>query len=257
MPGSERSKENNVVCPESTIESASRRNYVDQPAPKQSGGKNNKLVCESTIDSAPRRDFIRKAALVTATAGIGGVLLGKNVIPQSYAIDRVVCCYIVARNSVAVDAIWAVCCCPQSAPNNGSSLLPGIVFGCRTGGEGISSARTCGAPNKDGIDFWTDFGKRVSITNCGRVGIGTSAPESTLEVQGCVPVEGQSLLHNGCAVAFEAASDTSIGVIRSSYIRTWPARKIPKFSHGPVQELLELWMPYRLDSVRNWRHNTS
>ncbi len=67
----ESNSKNAVVCPESSIESANRRNSLQKPIAKQSA--NNKLACESTIESSLRRDFLRKASIVTA-AGVAGVL---------------------------------------------------------------------------------------------------------------------------------------------------------------------------------------
>lgn len=48
--------------------------------------QDRELVCpESTVESAPRRSFIRKAAVGAAALGIGGALLGSGKLPRSYA----------------------------------------------------------------------------------------------------------------------------------------------------------------------------
>jgi hypothetical protein len=61
--------------------------------------------------------------------------------------------------------------------NNGSiSSLGALRFGYSNGsGEGIASKRTAGG-NQYGLDFYTNFTNRMSITNAGNVGIGTTAP---------------------------------------------------------------------------------
>ena len=66
---------------------------------------------------------------------------------------------------------------------NAGSYTPGVRFGSGDTGEGISSDRT-GTANKDGIDLYTDFTPRLSVTNGGSVGIGTTTPGYTLDVRG-------------------------------------------------------------------------
>jgi hypothetical protein len=183
VPSEQKSNsKNTAVCPESTLESAVRRNYVQKPESNQNKG------CESTIESAPRRDFIRKAALVTAAAGVGGVLLGKNSIPVSHA----ACCFtapdLQATHCVAVDSCLK---------NNGSGLSPGLHFGGFGSGEGIASPRVCcpKSPNLYGLDFYTGRSKHMSITNCGNVLIGNiclspGPPGCTLDVRGGIIARG-------------------------------------------------------------------
>src|SRR5262249_50428283 len=65
----------------------------------------------------------------------------------------------------------------QGNANNGT--LPGggntsLTFGSGSG-EGIGSQRTAGT-GQYGLDFYTGFLKRVSISQVGWVGIGTNAP---------------------------------------------------------------------------------
>lgn len=48
-------------------------------------------------------------------------------------------------------------------------------------GESISSRRTTGG-NRYGLDFYTSYASRLSITQTGNVGIGTTAPTATFEV---------------------------------------------------------------------------
>ncbi len=60
---------------------------------------------------------------------------------------------------------------------NAGTITPGIRFGMGNSGEGISSDRT-GAVNPNGIDVYTNFTPRLSITHSGNVGIGTTNPTS-------------------------------------------------------------------------------
>jgi hypothetical protein len=60
---------------------------------------------------------------------------------------------------------------------------PLLTFGQQLSGEGIGSKRNAGG-NQFGLDFYTDFTPRLSITNGGGVGIGTQAPEAALHVNG-------------------------------------------------------------------------
>jgi len=64
--------------------------------------------------------------------------------------------------------------------NNGS-VSPGIRFGSGGTGEGISSNRT-GAANQNGIDLYTNFTPRLSVTNSGYIGIATTSPANQLDV---------------------------------------------------------------------------
>lgn len=142
---------------------------------------NESLVCpESTIESANRRNFMVRAAVAATTVAVGGTLLDRaSAIPHSYASSSICC--LDSKASVVVDT---------KNCNDGLSLAPALLYGCATTGEGISSARKCGAANLHGLDFWTDFDKRMSITHCGNVGIGTVTPSSTLCVNGSLGVNG-------------------------------------------------------------------
>jgi hypothetical protein len=72
---------------------------------------------------------------------------------------------------------------------NKGSYTPGLRFGSGNPGEGISSDRV-GTVNQWGIDFYTDYLPRMSVTNAGSVGIGTQAPAATLEVNGTGQFDG-------------------------------------------------------------------
>ncbi len=73
----------------------------------------------------------------------------------------------------------------HSSLNDGTSgLFPTTALRFGSGaGEGISSKKTVGG-NVNGLDFWTSTVNRMSITNAGNVGIGTSAPNIKLDVRG-------------------------------------------------------------------------
>jgi len=75
----------------------------------------------------------------------------------------------VTSGTVEVDA---------AAINNGS-WFPGLSFA--GGGEVIASNRA-GTTNQYGLDFFTNYAPRLSITNAGLVGIGTQDPQYMLEV---------------------------------------------------------------------------
>jgi hypothetical protein len=66
---------------------------------------------------------------------------------------------------------------------NTGTVSPGVRFGGGETGEGISSDRT-GTANPNGIDLYTAFVPRLSLTNAGFVGIGTTAPAYALDVRG-------------------------------------------------------------------------
>jgi hypothetical protein len=84
---------------------------------------------------------------------------------------------------------------------------------CLPTGQAIGSQRNCctrgvchyPGNNKFGLDFYTGFHKRMSITNSGKVGIGTSTPSSTLEVAGSI-----SGVESSCGIAvYGLASSTT------------------------------------------------
>jgi hypothetical protein len=129
---------------------------------------------ESTIESANRRNFIKKAVLVTAASGTAA--LGRNfVIPESSASSaaNVSACNVYARDCVFVDT---------NGSNNGLKLEPGLRFGCSGSGEGIASNRTaaCCGP---GLDFYTDNKLRMSIYKSGGVNVSGSVSASSVSAE--------------------------------------------------------------------------
>ena len=67
--------------------------------------------------------------------------------------------------------------------NNGNTNGYGLSFGISSG-EGIASQRTGGsrATGLYGLQFYTDFGNRMTILQDGNVGVGTNGPAAALEI---------------------------------------------------------------------------
>jgi hypothetical protein len=70
----------------------------------------------------------------------------------------------------------------QAGANSGN-LNPGLTFGNKSG-EGISSNRAAGGVNANGLDFYIASAVRMSLTQAGRLGLGTAAPAAQLEISG-------------------------------------------------------------------------
>lgn len=83
----------------------------------------------------------------------------------------------------------------QADDNSGSSLAQGLKFGHSDTGEGIASQRVLAPPpiaqipgvsygsNRWGLDLYTNHLVRMSITNGGKIGVGTQTPSRAIEVQ--------------------------------------------------------------------------
>ena len=177
------------VCPESTIESAVQRNSppkkvippVSISIDKSTSKGEKKLACESTIDSALRRNFIKRAAVVTAAAAIGGSFIGSNavskLIPNSSAKSSPDFCE--TYHCLKVTNELEVVCGPLYLGAN-AALLVGKPY--------------CG----DG---------RFVVTTCGKVGIQNPCPAETLCVQGTAKVTAP-----GSCTALYAISGSGTGV---------------------------------------------
>jgi len=95
--------------------------------------------------------------------------------------------------------------------NNGVDVKgSGLTFGLSSG-EGIASKRTAGG-NQYGLDFYTGFAPRMSITsaaNGGNVGIGTTSPLAPLHVHAATD---ENYLARDVNVALGLAPGTFLGV---------------------------------------------
>jgi hypothetical protein len=88
-----------------------------------------------------------------------------------------------------------------------SSINHGLRFGGSVSGEGISSNRQFGSgTNTTGLDFYTSFSPRLSITNDGNVGIGTTTPNVSLDVAGGIRARGD----NGYTFSFPGDDDSGM-----------------------------------------------
>jgi hypothetical protein len=67
---------------------------------------------------------------------------------------------------------------------NSGGVSPGLRFG-QASGEGIASQRASSGDNQYGLDFFTDYTRRISISENGYIGIGIASAEGTmLDVSG-------------------------------------------------------------------------
>ncbi|MBL9120590.1 MAG: tail fiber domain-containing protein, partial [Phycisphaerae bacterium] len=94
----------------------------------------------------------------------------------------------------------------ESNVNNGG-LPSSLRFGSFSG-EGISSNRVGGA-NHIGLDLWTNATKRLSITNDGKIGIGTATPTARLHMP--ATGSGQAIEFPGLRVFENSMSPNVVG----------------------------------------------
>lgn len=193
-----------------------------------------KAVCpESTIESANRRNFVKRAALTATAVGVGSTLLAGNILPGASAKSNSpkthFCCICTGK----LDATSVYSCnlgifdnvyldiseyC-NGNPNHG--ITGELYFGGCCTGERIGSQRhnctICGYPpgkNLEGLDFYTGSSKRLSITNSGQVGIGTCSPCHQLQVvapnQQGIRIQGPSSCV-GAALSFQTTGSCCQG----------------------------------------------
>jgi len=105
----------------------------------------------------------------------------------------------------------------DKANTNSGGLSPALVFAVGSG-EGIASRRTAGG-NQYGLDLWTGGVIRMSLTNAGRVGVGSSAPGAQLSV--VAPGAGELL-----GVAHSTTLRTSAGSLGTS---AWTEQPLASF----------------------------
>ncbi|MCQ4188381.1 beta strand repeat-containing protein [Methylocystis suflitae] len=75
------------------------------------------------------------------------------------------------------------------AGGEGGGVYHGISFGSNQG-ESIGSNHSGAGANQAGLDFYTAWTKRLSITNAGNIGIGTTTPTAQLSTTGTVRFAG-------------------------------------------------------------------
>ncbi len=88
--------------------------------------------------------------------------------------------------------------------NDGTTLAPGLGFGGASG-EGIASQRTPGQ-GQYGLDFYTNYQKRLSLSHSGDLGIGTTAPAAKLEVMGTARAGALEVARGGSAMVEAGAT---------------------------------------------------
>ena len=94
---------------------------------------------------------------------------------------------------------------------NTGALDSALVFGAGGTGEGIFSDRNS-ATNKFGMDIVTAGSRRLSITNTGNVGIGTTSPVSLFDVRGVF-----SLTNSGGSTRLNATTDANDYGVLTTY----------------------------------------
>jgi hypothetical protein len=82
--------------------------------------------------------------------------------------------------------------------DNTSNGVPDLRFGGTNSGEGVGSTRVAGGANQYGVDLYTDYTPRLSVSNGGNVGIGTTSPTQLLHLQGgSLYINGGNILVSG------------------------------------------------------------
>jgi hypothetical protein len=112
--------------------------------------------------------------------------------------------------------------------SNTGSVSPGIRLGSGDTGEGISSDRA-GTVNKDGIDLYTAFNPRLSVSNTGLVGVGTTTPAYTLDVRGT----GNFLSTAGNGVTGTTSATSSAGISGANTATSGPTYGVSGTANSP------------------------
>jgi hypothetical protein len=105
--------------------------------------------------------------------------------------------------------------------NNGSSLNPGLSFGSNaTPTEGIASNQTGAGTNAGGVDLFTAGSSRLSVSNAGKVGVGTSQPQQNLSVNAGLNIDqansNSATLNPGPGLTFGSTSGEGIASNRNA-----------------------------------------
>ena len=101
---------------------------------------------------------------------------------------------------------------------NIGTIVNTVKFGGENSGEGVGSKKNAGG-NQNGLDFYTNYIIRMSVTNGGFVGIGTTSPTAPLEVSA-------STVSNIGSYAYLAGSGTGFSSSASSPVSIRAAARI-------------------------------
>jgi len=106
--------------------------------------------------------------------------------------------------------------------NNGTTTNS-LHFGGSSSGEAMASKRTA-TGNQYGLDLYTSSTARLSISNAGNVGIGTTAPGAKLDVVGTTTTDGLQV-GNGTVITKMQTGSVTVGPSATSelvYTLTFP-----------------------------------
>ena len=118
--------------------------------------------------------------------------------------------------------------------NEGSLRQGAIVLGTAKdgsdSGEGVASTRMEGKENRFGLDFYTASKSRFSITNAGKVGIGTRDPQAQLDIAESFRVNEGTIFSNIQAGTAKVDSSPGEGIVFKTITITFPK----KFDRVPM-----------------------
>jgi len=103
-----------------------------------------------------------------------------------------------------------------------SNTVPWLTFGSSGSGEGIGSTRLSGYPNINGLDFYSSYTIRMSLTNSGHLLIGKNTQANSayiLDVNGNVRANQMVVNSTGADFVFDAAYQLPALLTVESYIR--------------------------------------
>jgi hypothetical protein len=185
----------------------------------------DKTVCpESTVESANRRNFVRKVAVLSAAAGVGSTLLAKSIVPESSASSAVYqYCTLYVKDKIGIgtcSASASLCVANGNISANDStgtvilgSTCKGIgVLGEAKGscGTGVYGSAKCqagvyGTANKHGVQGYSAAACGIGVRGCGS-GTGvygcSSSGKGVLGRGSKAGIEGQA--SGPCSIPFVA-----------------------------------------------------